>query len=119
MPTSNRIGTQLREKRWLWSGAKLPVSGEEWEEEGWSRTKKKHIRQKPSEPLMRMIEMIKDEEKQMIVAEAPELPGCVAHGDTEESALKNVKDAIDLWIDTAHECGDPIPKPKGIRLMYG
>ena len=51
------------------------------------------------------------------VAEAPELPGCMAHGDTQENALKNVNQAIRLWIDTAQEFGDPIPEPKGERLM--
>ena len=30
------------------------------------------------------------------VAEAPELPGCMAHGKTHESALKNAKAAIRL-----------------------
>jgi predicted RNase H-like HicB family nuclease len=57
-------------------------------------------------------------EDQVFVAEVPELPGCMAHGNTEESALSNVKDAIQLWIDTAREFGDPIPEPKGRRLEY-
>lgn len=52
------------------------------------------------------------------IAEVPELPGCVAHGDTYEEALKNVKDAIELWIDTAKEFGDFIPQPKEDKLMY-
>ena len=51
------------------------------------------------------------------VAEVPELPGCTAHGDTQEETLKNVKQAMELWIDTAKEFGDPIPEPKGERLM--
>lgn len=51
------------------------------------------------------------------VAEVPELPGCMAHGDTQESALKSVNQAMALWIDTAKEFGDPIPEPKGERLM--
>ena len=51
------------------------------------------------------------------VAEVPELPGCMAHGNTQEAALENVKEAIQLWIDTAKEFGDPIPEPKGRRLM--
>ena len=51
------------------------------------------------------------------VAEVPELPGCMAHGDTQEAALANVKGAIQLWVDTAREFGDPIPEPKGKRLM--
>ena len=57
-------------------------------------------------------------EDEVFIAEAPELPGCMAHGDTEEVALENVKEAIQLWIDTAREFGDPIPEPKGRRLMY-
>ena len=51
------------------------------------------------------------------VAEVLELPGCMAHGDTQESALKNVNQAMALWIETAKEFGDPIPEPKGERLM--
>jgi predicted RNase H-like HicB family nuclease len=58
------------------------------------------------------------DEDQVFVAEAPELPGCMAHGTTEESALQNVKEAMQLWIDTARDSGDPIPEPKGRRLMY-
>ncbi len=54
---------------------------------------------------------------QVYISEVPELPGCTAHGDTQEGALKNVHEAIQLWIDTAKEFGDPIPEPKGQRLM--
>ena len=35
------------------------------------------------------------------IAEVPQLPGCAAHGRTQEAALRNVNDAIGLWIDTA------------------
>lgn len=42
---------------------------------------------------------------QTFVAEVPELPGCTAHGDSQESALANVNEAIALWIDTAKELG--------------
>ncbi|HAF15488.1 MAG TPA: hypothetical protein DCK99_17685 [Blastocatellia bacterium] len=56
-------------------------------------------------------------EDQVFVAEVPELPGCMAHGDTHESALANANEVIQLWIDTAQEFGDPVPEPKGQRLM--
>ena len=42
----------------------------------------------------------------------------MAHGDSQEAALKNVNDAMQLWIDTAREFGDSIPEPKGERLMF-
>lgn len=57
-------------------------------------------------------------EDEVFVAEVPELPGCMAHGNTQEAAVTNVKQAMELWIDTAREFGDPIPEPKGRRLMY-
>jgi predicted RNase H-like HicB family nuclease len=53
----------------------------------------------------------------VFVAEVSELPGCMAHGKSPEKALKNVNQAIELWIDTAKEFGDSIPEPKGRRLM--
>ena len=56
-------------------------------------------------------------EDQVFVAEVPELPGCMAHGDSQEAALMHVNDAMQLWIDTAREFGDPVPQPKGERLM--
>ena len=53
----------------------------------------------------------------VFVAEVPELPGCMAHGDTQQAALDHVNQAMALWIDTAEEFGDPVPEPKGERLM--
>ena len=58
------------------------------------------------------------DEDDAYVADVPELPGCMAHGDTYEFALANAKEAIQLWIETAKEFGDPIPLPKGKRLVY-
>jgi len=58
------------------------------------------------------------EEDQTFVAEAPELRGCAAHGPTQEAALASAQDAIRLWIETAKEFGDPIPEPKGRRLIF-
>jgi predicted RNase H-like HicB family nuclease len=52
------------------------------------------------------------------VAEVPELPGCAAHGSTQEAALASAQEAILLWIETAKEFGDPIPEPKGHRLIF-
>ena len=51
------------------------------------------------------------------VAEAPELSGCAAHGDTQQAALNQINEAVALWLETAKEFGDPVPEPKGKRLM--
>lgn len=55
---------------------------------------------------------------QQYIAEVPHLSGCIAHGETYESALSNAQDAIQLWVETAKEFGDPVPEAKGRRLMY-
>ena len=56
-------------------------------------------------------------EDQAFIAEVPELPGCMAHGDSQEAALRNVNDAMQFWIERAQELGRPVPQPKGERLM--
>ena len=58
------------------------------------------------------------EEDQAFIAEVPELPSCMAHGVSQDEALSNAKEAIQLWLDTAREFGDPIPESKGRRLIY-
>ena len=57
-------------------------------------------------------------EDEIFVAEVPELPGCIAHGDTQTDAVAQAQEAVQLWIDTAVEFGDPVPEPKGRRLMF-
>ncbi|MBY0576873.1 MAG: type II toxin-antitoxin system HicB family antitoxin [Gallionellaceae bacterium] len=52
------------------------------------------------------------------IAEVPELPGCMAHGDSHEAALNNVKEAMSLWLEAARERGQAVPEAKGNRLMY-
>ena len=56
-------------------------------------------------------------EDDVFVAEVPELPGCMAHGADQASALKAVNEAVQLWIDAAREAGESIPEPKGRRLF--
>ena len=59
-----------------------------------------------------------DNRDNIYIADVPELSGCSAHSKTYNEALGNVNEAIELWINTAKEFGDPIPEPKGSRLMY-
>jgi len=58
------------------------------------------------------------DDDQAFIAEVPELPGCITHGASPDEALSNAKEATQLWLDTAREFGDPIPEPKGRRLIY-
>jgi len=57
------------------------------------------------------------EEDKAFIAEVPELPGCMADGETYEQAVKHVRQVIEEWIETAQELGRQIPAPRG-KLMY-
>jgi predicted RNase H-like HicB family nuclease len=52
-----------------------------------------------------------------VIAEVPELPGCMADGENYNDALRNVELVINDWIATAKSLGRAIPLPKG-KLMY-
>ncbi|MBI4297656.1 MAG: type II toxin-antitoxin system HicB family antitoxin [Chloroflexi bacterium] len=40
---------------------------------------------------------------------APSLKGCHSYGSTREEALKNIAEAIELWLESARDLGIPIP----------
>ena len=44
-------------------------------------------------------------EDDAFVAEVPELPGCMADGETYQAALANAEEIIAEWIETAREIG--------------
>jgi predicted RNase H-like HicB family nuclease len=45
------------------------------------------------------------------IAECPEIPGCISQGETEEQALANIKEAIDLCLEVRREVGLPLTVP--------
>ena len=51
------------------------------------------------------------------IVEVPELPGCMADGQTYIEAVTNVEIVIKEWIETAQDLDRDIPIPKG-RLLY-
>lgn len=44
-------------------------------------------------------------------AHVPDLPGCVAVGETEEEARTLIREAVELHLDSLREHGEPIPPP--------
>jgi predicted RNase H-like HicB family nuclease len=66
---------------------------------------------------MYAIEIFYSEEDEGFIAVVPELPGCSAFGETQERALKEVKIAMKLWLETAKEIGREIPAPQKRSLM--
>jgi predicted RNase H-like HicB family nuclease len=44
-------------------------------------------------------------------AHVPDLPGCVAAGDTRDEVLELISEAIRMHVDSLKENGDPVPSP--------
>jgi predicted RNase H-like HicB family nuclease len=44
-------------------------------------------------------------------AYVPDLPGCVAVGETREEALELIKEAVEFHLEGLREKGEPIPEP--------
>ena len=47
------------------------------------------------------------------VATVPALPGCVSQGDDRAGTLANVQEAIELYLESCREAGDPVPTEAG------
>ena len=50
-------------------------------------------------------------------AHVPDLPGCIAAGDTYEEAGQLIRDAIPFHIEGLRRNGDPVPEPT-TRIEY-
>lgn len=57
------------------------------------------------------------QEDEAFIANVPQLPGCMADGETYMEALKNVEEIIAEWIETATQLGREIPKPKSTLVF--
>ncbi len=44
------------------------------------------------------------------VAQCPVMPGCVSQGRTRAEALANIKEAMELWLETWMEDGHEVPQ---------
>ena len=51
------------------------------------------------------------------VVYVPALPGCVSQGDNREEALANIREAINLYIETCREIGDPVPQKDSLEYV--
>lgn len=57
---------------------------------------------------MRMTVTIDRDEDGVWIAECPSIPGCVSQGDTKDEALANIREAIELCLETRSEMGMPL-----------
>ena len=53
--------------------------------------------------------LIEQDEDGVFVAEVPSLPGCLSQGQTRADALKNVQEAIEVYLESLKAHDEPIP----------
>lgn len=46
----------------------------------------------------------------------PSLPGCISQGETREEALINIREAIEIYIESLVEHGEPVPPDIGVEV---
>lgn len=67
---------------------------------------------------MRQVILIPDPEVGGYTVEVPSLPGCISEGDTIDEALANIKEAIELHIESMIAHGEEVPEDFApIKLM--
>ena len=59
--------------------------------------------------MLRYRDIIEKDEDGMFVAKVPDLPGCATEGKTRAELMKNVKEAIQTYIEALKEHGEPVP----------
>lgn len=60
---------------------------------------------------MRYRVTIEQDEDGIFVAEVSSLPGCITQGATRIEALENIKEAIELYLESLEAHNEPIPPP--------
>jgi len=53
--------------------------------------------------------IIEQDEDGMFIAKVPSLPGCISQGETRTEALKNIQEAIEVYIESLKAHNEPVP----------
>jgi predicted RNase H-like HicB family nuclease len=59
--------------------------------------------------IMKYRVLIEQDEDGVFVAEVPSLPGCISQGETREEALKNIHEAIEVYLESLKAHDEPVP----------
>jgi predicted RNase H-like HicB family nuclease len=54
--------------------------------------------------------LLYQDEDGMWIAEIPSLPGCGSDGETREEALINIREAMEVYIESLNATGHPVPE---------
>ena len=74
-----------------------------------ARTVRYHEVDFQEEPPLKFRIVVETDEDGVFVATVPSLPGCVSQGATRSEALSNVREAIEGYLESLRQRGEPIP----------
>ncbi|MBI5814693.1 MAG: type II toxin-antitoxin system HicB family antitoxin [Nitrospinae bacterium] len=60
--------------------------------------------------------ILEPQEEGGFTALVPSLPGCISQGDTYDEAIANIKEAMDLYIESLEADGLPVPEENRLFL---
>ncbi len=66
---------------------------------------------------MKFTVILEPQEDGGFTVSVPALPGCISEGGNREEALKNIKEAIELYLEVLKEDGKPIPQDIGEQVL--
>ena len=66
---------------------------------------------------MKLTVILEPSEESGFTAFVPALPGCISEGNTREEALKNIREAIELYIEPVEDDSTPQPESERLELV--
>jgi antitoxin HicB len=67
------------------------------------------IERSQEESSMKYRILIEQDEDGIFIAECPALPGCISDGKTREEALRNIREAMEAYLESLRKHDEPIP----------
>ncbi len=64
--------------------------------------------------LVKFLHIIEKADDGSYSAYVPDLPGCTTSAETVEGIRRNIKDAVDSYLDPLREYNEPIPAPSSV-----
>jgi predicted RNase H-like HicB family nuclease len=61
---------------------------------------------------MKYVYIIEQAEDGSYSAYVPDLPGCTTCGDSPDEIRRNIRDAVDSYIESLREHNEPVPPPR-------
>lgn len=88
-----------------------------------NKTTKKQVKKNKKESLPKTEQYLYSvgwsEADESFVARVAEFPSLAAHGETQEEAMREIRDVVEVVLNDLKESNEPIPEPFGKRSFSG